>query len=138
MSKSLSFRAFVLCIVTLIGGVAISAHSRVTAAPSPSETLAAFNGTAISADLELMVSASSLPTLGTGQGSLIWNNDKNDEKRDRRDGDDHHKDHDGKNGDKDDHAPAPVPEPPTVLSFGAALAIGAGVFYLRRWRGERK
>jgi len=40
--------------------------------------------------------------------------------------------------DKDDRAPDPAPEPSTILSFGAALVIGAGVIYLRRLRGERK
>jgi hypothetical protein len=43
-------------------------------------------------------------------------------------------------GDEDKHhgAPAPTPEPSTILSFGAALLIGGGVLYSRRLRGAKK
>ena len=59
------------------------------------------------------------------------------------DGDDHHDDGDGDKDDHDgdhdkDHGPKPTPEPSTILSFGAALLIGAGVLASRRLRGSRK
>ena len=48
---------------------------------------------------------------------------------------------DDDNGEKEDHdrddKHAPVPEPSTILSFGAALLIGAGVLYSRRARSKR-
>jgi hypothetical protein len=40
--------------------------------------------------------------------------------------------------DNDKHGPSPTPEPSTILSFGAALLIGGGVFYSRRLRRNRK
>ena len=46
-------------------------------------------------------------------------------------------DDDDKDSDKD-HGPKPTPEPSTILSFGAALLIGAGVLASRRLRGTRK
>ena len=43
-------------------------------------------------------------------------------------------------GDEGEHhgAPAPTPEPSTILSFGAALLIGGGVLYSRRLRANKK
>ena len=47
-------------------------------------------------------------------------------------------DNNGPDGDNDCDDHAPTPEPGTLLSFGAALAIGGGVFFLGRLRRERK
>jgi hypothetical protein len=48
-------------------------------------------------------------------------------------------DHEGEDKDTDkDDKPAPIPEPSTLMSFGVALLIGGGVFFLGRLRKERK
>lgn len=80
-----------------------------------------------------------------------WNHDgDHDRDHDRshdwnREGDrdrDHDGDHDGDHDKNHDpvthHAPKPTPEPSTILSFGAALLIGGGVFYSRRLRKNSK
>jgi hypothetical protein len=41
-------------------------------------------------------------------------------------------------GNGNDNGPNPVPEPSTMLSFGAALLIGGGVLYSLRLRRNRK
>lgn len=81
----------------------------------------------------------------THSPALLWGDgDDHDHDKDHdkdhdwdRDGDhDHDHDHD-KDHDKDKHGPKPTPEPSTLLSFGAALLIGGGVFYSRRLRKNK-
>jgi hypothetical protein len=82
-----------------------------------------------STDPGLEVSVSLLPTIWSGQIDL-WDKHNNN-RGDQLDG----------NGDdkvKGHYGPVPVPEPSTLLSFGAALVVGAGVLFLQRLRRERK
>ena len=77
----------------------------------------------------------------THSPALLWGDgDDHDKDHDKdHDGDrdrDHDRDHD-KDHDKDSHGPKPSPEPSTILSFGAALLIGGGVFYSRRLRRSK-
>ena len=83
-----------------------------------------------SADSGLNVSASLLPTIWSST-TVSWGHDG-----DHRDGD---KDHDWDRGhEKKGDAPAPTPEPSTLLSFGAAVVIGGAVLLSRRLRATRK
>jgi hypothetical protein len=93
----------------------------------------------------LNVSASLLPRIWFGT-TILWGQD-GDHKGKDYDGDKDHEGDKGHDGDKDhdkgkhsdrDGAPSPTPEPSTILSFGAALLIGGGVFYSRRLRKNRK
>jgi hypothetical protein len=75
-----------------------------------------------------------------GDGDKHWGNGGNGNGYDNggngkgnHDGDGDRDDRKGQGG-QDGHAPTPAPEPSTVLSFGAALLVGGGVFYSRRLR----
>jgi hypothetical protein len=74
-----------------------------------------------------------LPTIES-HAIKAGNDDTKGKDKDRYKG----KDKDKYNGKENDDAPAPAPEPSTLLSFGVALIIGGGVFFLGRLRKERK
>ena len=79
-----------------------------------------------------------LPTIWDDQRNWFWKDDKGDKRFDHGDGYDRYKRNDDRKDGKNDRAPSPAPEPSTILSFGAALIIGAGVLLLRRIPGVRK
>jgi len=160
MTKSLSFGASLLCMAALICVGAVSARAGGTSVPvlagrptavqgltsaatnSTEQTLrqmlrsglGAVNGVQLT-DSGLNVSASLLPTIWSGQ--INWGGENHDN---GNKGDHHGWDDDGKGNGKGNgpYGPAPTPEPSTLLSFGAALLIGGGVFLLGRLRKERK
>lgn len=76
----------------------------------------------------------------TSSAVLFYGSDDDSKDKDK----DHDKDRDhGHDGDKDDRkgnspAPSPTPEPSTLLSFGAAILIGSGVYFLGRLRKVQK
>lgn len=107
--------------------------------------------------------AAGITSVALAATALTGNGDKNDDRDgtkswdggrgDSRDGDrdgDHDGDHDRDRGrdhhrrgndhdrDDDDHAPKPVPEPSTLLSFAVAALVGGGVLVSRRLLGSRK
>lgn len=148
MSKSQSLRATMLCMAVLMGAEAVSARAGENSVPVLAGRLAEFKVLASAAinsveqtlfhmlmsaqgdvkkvqsmDSGLIVSASLLPTIWFSPTNSMGENDTNNDE----------------NGGKEkDGPPAPVPEPPTILSLGAALVIGGGVLFLRRLRGGRK
>jgi hypothetical protein len=148
MSKLHFLRASMLCMAALMGAEAVSAraggNSASVLAGRPAEfkvlPLAAINSVeqplfhmlmtaqgaakkVQSMDSDLIVSGSLFLTLWFSPTSPMGENDT----------------HYVENGDKEkDHPTARVPDPPTILSLGAALVIGGGVLFLRRLRGDRK
>jgi hypothetical protein len=87
-----------------------------------------------SADLGPNVSVSLLPTIWSS-ASVLWGHDGDDKDKDH----DWDKDHDRDKGhERKGGAPAPTPEPSTLLSFGAAIVIGGAVLLSRRLRASRK
>ena len=148
MSKLHSLRASMLCVAVLMGAKAVSARVAGNSAPVMAGQPAEFKvlpSAAISSiertrfhilnsaqgaikkaqlmDSGLIVSASLLPTIWFSPTNSMGENDTNNDE----------------NGDsKKDDPPAPMPEPSTILSLGAALVIGGGVLFLRRLRGDRK
>jgi hypothetical protein len=72
----------------------------------------------------------------THSPALLWGDSDHDKDHDGDRDRDHDHDHD-KDHDKGKHGPKPTPEPSTLLSFGAALLIGGGVFYSRRLRRNK-
>jgi hypothetical protein len=130
MFKLITLGACLVGVTALIGAGTASARAGGTSAP----LVGAVNGVQ-SADSGLNVSASLLPTIWSSSTILSG-----------QDGD--YKDHDWDKGHDKDHdkdkrhdpngAPSPTPEPSTILTFGAALAIGGGVLFLGRLRKERK
>ena len=86
-----------------------------------------------STDPGLEVSVSLLPTIWSGTTNWWWQDGDHKDKDQDKDKD--------RDRDRDKHKhprrPAPTPEPSTLLSFGAALVIGAGVFLLGRLRRKR-
>jgi hypothetical protein len=90
-----------------------------------------------SADSGLNVSASLLPTIWSSS-TILWGQDG--DYKDHSEDKDHSgdKDHDKDKRHDQNGAPSPTPEPSTILTFGAALAIGGGVLFLGRLRKERK
>jgi len=148
MSKLHSLRASMLCTAVLMCAEAVSARAGGNSAPvtagQPAEfkvlpsaainllqrtlfhMLTSAQGAikkAQSMDSGSIVSASLLPTIWFSTSDSMGENDTNNDE----------------NGDKEkDDPPAPVLEPSTILSLGAALVIGGGVLFLRRLRGDRK
>jgi hypothetical protein len=93
-----------------------------------------------SADLGPNVSVSLLPTIWSS-ASVLWGHDGDDKDKDHDWNKDHDwdKDHDRDKGhERKGGAPAPTPEPSTLLSFGAAIVIGGAVLLSRRLRASRK
>jgi len=126
MFKLITLGACLVGMAALIGAGSASARAGGTSVP----LVGAVNGVQ-SADSGLNVSASLLPTIWSSS-TILWGQD-GDYK-----GHDWDKDHDkDKRHDRKDD-PSPTPEPSTILTFGAALAIGGGVLFLGRLRKERK
>jgi hypothetical protein len=135
MITSFTFRASLLTVVALIGVAALPARSGGTISTANAEIPVSIGNFTPAAASNHFVSASLLNTSDEGQNKSNWKDSNGDQRHDHdNDGD---KDH-GKQGGSDDHAPAPAPEPATWLSFGLALAIGAGALFLRRIPGVRK
>ena len=138
MFKLITLGACLVGMTALIGAGTASARAGGISVP----LVGAVNGVQ-SADSGLNVSASLLPTVWSNS-TILWGQD-GDYKDHARDNDhagdkghdwdnDHRK---GKDHDRES-APSPTPEPSTILTFGAALAIGGSVFFLGRLRKERK
>ena len=72
---------------------------------------------------------------GGRQGDRDHDRDRHARRNDHDRDHDHDGDHDGDGG---DHAPKPVPEPSTLLSFAVAVLVGGGVLVSRRLLGSRK
>jgi hypothetical protein len=120
--------AVFLFIVLLMSAGSVSARTGVAFVPNPGST-AQINAvaSAFNPSQALAIWASTIYTGGDG-GKRYGNGDGNnggDEGNDNEGGDEHN-DHD------------PMPEPSTILSFGAALLIGGGVLYSRRLHRNRK
>ena len=129
MIRSLSLSAALLSLVLLISAGSASARSGGTYVPNPGSATqikavaSAFNPTQV-----LAIWASPIYTGGDGGnegGNDNGNNNGNDNNGNG-------------NGGGDDKKDPPIPEPSTILSFGAALLIGGGVLYSRRLRRNRK
>src|SRR5580692_11489669 len=126
MIKSMLLPASLLCMTALIGAGAIPAR---TLNPTLPSQRAAFNTLTL-------VSATSLDQLPSS--------DTDSHVRDSRVGpigessNDRYKGNQGANGGNGDQAPAPMPEPATILSMCVAVAIGGGVYFMGRLRRERK
>jgi len=124
MIRSLSLSAALLSLVLLISAGSASARSGGTYVPNPGSATqikaaaSAFNPTQV-----LAIWASIIYTGGNG-----GNNGNNNGSDNNGNG----------NGGGDDKKDPPIPEPSTILSFGAALLIGGGVLYSRRLRRNRK
>jgi hypothetical protein len=127
MSKSVPLVACLVCLAVLIGLGGISTRagtlSPVLAKPFLSTTNLAVSCPTVAYSL---AAAMGSPTMKLTQGDS--DEDAAEEKADHE-----KEDHDV---DSDDHPP--VPEPSTLMSFGVALLIGGGVFFLGRLRKERK
>jgi len=93
------------------------------------------------------VSASFVPA--GGSSATAWldadgdNHDRDhdnyrDRDRDRDHDRDRDPDHDHDRDHGRPHSPSPTPEPSTLLSFGTAIIIGGGVFFLGRLRKVQK
>ncbi len=161
MFKSIPLCACLICFAALFGAGTASARTGGISAPVVGRQLTEFsvltssttnlaeqalsqmlrrigavNGVQ-SVDSGLNVSASLLPTIWSNK-TILWGQDGDYKDKDHDGDKDHDKDNDkGKRHDKGG-APAPTPEPSTILTFGAALLIGGGVFLSRRLRGSRK
>jgi hypothetical protein len=136
MFKLITLGACLVGVTALIGAGTASARAGGTSAP----LVGAVNGVQ-SADSGLNVSASLLPTIWSS--STILSGQDGDYKDHSGDKDHdwdkgHDKDHDKDKRHVQNGAPSPTPEPSTILTFGAALAIGGGVLFLGRLRKERK
>ncbi len=125
MIKSMFLPASLLCMTALIGAGVVSARTLNPILPSQR---AAFN-------VLTLVSATSLDQLPS--------TDTDSHVRDSRVGpigessNDKYKSNQGDKS-SDDQAPAPMPEPATILSMCVAVAIGGGVYFMSRLRRERK
>ena len=151
MFKSIPLGACLVCMAALIGAGAVPARAGGTSAPAvarqPMEfgLRAASTANLVEGTLSQMLGYTVGPINGAqspGSGSdvstsllrTIWSSATISSEHD---GDDRDKDK-AKEKEKEDEGPAPTPEPGTLFSFGAALAIGGGVFVLGRLRRERK
>lgn len=158
MIKSHWQASSLLCMAALIAAGAVSAQTEGISAPtlagrptaiqgltsaatnSAEQTLCQMLRSALravdglrSTDPDLEVSASLRPTIWSGTtNSWGQQGDYKDKDEDKDKDKDNHEDKE-----KDPKPPAPAPEPSTLLSFGAALVIGAGVFLLGRLRRKR-
>jgi hypothetical protein len=132
MFKLITLGACLVGVTALIGAGTASARAGGTSAP----LVGAVNGVQ-SADSGLNVSASLLPTIWSSS-TILWGQDG--DYKDHSEDKDHSgdKDHDKDKRHDQNGAPSPTPEPSTILTFGAALAIGGGVLFLGRLRKERK
>jgi hypothetical protein len=129
MNKSMLLRVSLLCLTALIGAGIVSAQPSSPILPARPSALHVLNS--VSASLGGL-------TLSTGTYSRVRNPWAGPIVQDGQyERNDHHLDGD-KSENKSDQAPSPDPEPSTILSLCVALAIGGGVYFLGRLRGERK
>lgn len=145
MIKSHWQAAFLLCAAALIATEAVSAQTggisvpALAGRPPATQRLTSVATNSAEQTLGQMLRSASRVVSGlrsTGPGLEAHSRGQDGDYKDKdRDGD---KDK-GRDGDKykDPKHPAPAPEPSTLLSFGAALVIGAGVFLLGRLRRKR-
>jgi hypothetical protein len=129
MSRSVSLFAALSSILLLMSSFCVLARTGGTFAPNPGSAAQIKAVTSTVYPSQVLVSSASPNYTGGDAGNQNGNGDGN------------------KNGYGDEHKngrgggpwePKPTPEPPTLLSFGAALLIGGGVLYSRRLRRNRK
>jgi hypothetical protein len=132
MFKLITLGACLVGMTALIGPGTVSARAGGTSAP----LVGVVNGVQ-SADSGLNVSASLLPTIWSSS-TILWGQDGDYKDHSVDKGHDWDKDHDKDKRHDGNGAPSPTPEPSTILTFGAALAIGGGVLFLGRLRRERR
>jgi hypothetical protein len=135
MLKFITSGACLMCIAALFGARTASARAAGTSTP-------VIRAVTVMRSADSGLSSASLLPAMSSSSMILWGQDGNDNGGGK--GHDWDKDHDkghdwgkGKDGDPDG-PPSPTPEPSTILTFGAALAIGGGVFYLERLRKLRK
>ena len=161
MLKPFHLGACLVCMAALMGAGAASARAGGTSVPVLARQPAEFGVlTSSTANLvEQTLSQMLRYTLGTGKrvpsadsgledstlvSPTIWSGEINSGNEHHGGEGEHHgwKKGGSEGGEDDDEGEipphAPTPEPSTLLSFGAALAIGGGVFLLGRLRKERK
>ena len=136
MIRSLGMSMALLTTVLLMSAGSASARTGGTFVPtlgSPDQITAIASAVNPSQIVTSRVSHIYLDGNDGNYGNHDWNHDRNhDWNHDRN----HDSDHNGH--DNDEKAPAPNPEPSTILTFGAALLIGGGVLYSRRLRANKK
>ena len=133
MPKSILVVACLVCTAALLGAGVVSTQAGtlvpVQASPLISATTPMLNSGLTVADFLLPTPWSHKLKSGDGNSNGKY---KDNHKVRRADGEAE----DDEAG--EDEAPAPTPEPTTLLSFGVALIIGGGVFFLGRLRKEGK
>ncbi len=119
MIKKIVLGTCFVCMAALIGAGAASA------------------GTVGASSLLLAAQPAAIHSL-TSSAILLYGSDGDSKDKDHDRDRDRDRDWDKNNGKGNSPAPSPTPEPSTLMSFGTAILIGSGVYFLGRLRKVQK